>query len=68
MGTMKTAVQALLFSLILPVIGVQLIAAFATGSTAGEDLIVLVGPLVLWLLPLVAVVNIIGKMFSQSGE
>ena len=68
MGTMKTAVQALLFSLILPVIGVSLIDAFATGATAGEDLIVAVGPLVLWLLPLVAVVNIIGRMFSSAGD
>ncbi len=67
MGSVSGAFKALLVSLILPVVGVSLITAFATGSTAGETLIKAVGPLVLWLLPIVAVVNIIGRMFTMSG-
>lgn len=66
MGSAKTAFQALLISLMLPIVGVNLITAFATGATAGETLILSVGPLVLWLLPLVAVINIIGRFFTAG--
>jgi hypothetical protein len=65
MSSMKSAFTALLYSLIIPVVGVALIVAFATGTSTGETLIKAVGPLVLWLLPLVAVINIIGKMFDS---
>ena len=64
---MKSALIGLVYSLLLPVIGVALIVAFATGTSTGETLIKSIGPLILWLLPIVAVVNIIGKLF-QGGD
>jgi hypothetical protein len=64
MGSMRAAFTGLLFSLIIPVVGVALITAFATGTSTGETLIKSVGPLVLWLLPLIAVIIIITKMFQ----
>jgi hypothetical protein len=63
---MKGSFTALLYSLLLPVVGVSLIVAFATGTSTGENLINSVGPLVLWILPIVAVIGIISKMFAGS--
>ena len=61
---MKTAITSLLMALLLPAIGVPLIDAFATGTSSGEDLINTIGPLVLWLLPVAAIVNLIRNVFA----
>ncbi len=63
---MRSSFKSLLYSLILPGIGIPLIDAFATGTSSGENLINSVGPIVLWVLPVFAVVNLIKDMTGEG--
>jgi hypothetical protein len=58
----KSSFKNLLYALILPAIGIPLINGFATGTSTGETLIKSVGPIVLWVLPIFAVIGVLRDM------
>jgi hypothetical protein len=63
----QTAFKTLIFALILPYVGVILIAAFATGSSVGETTVKNIGPILLWLLPIFAIINLFGSFMSAKA-